>query len=105
MPKWYTPSGFGRGGFGERGRSLGGGDGRQFTNEIYADYDGPNGAVGAPQLRMDGAGYNNSSRNVGIPTGRHGYTAPAPGFGGGYVSGEPCQQIMVRNVSLSRWCV
>jgi len=88
--------GFGRGSFGARGGGLGGGDGRQFTNDIYADYDGPNGTVGASHLRMEGAGYN----NVGIPTGPHGYNAPAPGFGG-YVSGEPSQQIMVRNLPWS----
>jgi len=92
--------GFGRGGGGFGGRGGGmGGDGRQFSNDIYADYDGPNGGVGgAPQLRMEGAGYNS---HAGIPTGPHGYAPAAQPFGSGFVSGEPSQQIMVRNLPWS----
>ena len=72
--------GFGRGGYSRGG--MGGGDGRQFSNDIYADYNGPNGSGG-------------SYSHVGIPTGPHGYTAPP--YGGGFPGGEPNNQIMVRN--------
>jgi len=76
--------GFGRGGYSRGG--MGGGDGRQFSNDIYADYNGPNGS---------GGGFS----HVGIPTGPHGYNAPP--YGSGFPGGEPNSQIMVRNLPWS----
>ncbi|KAF8342585.1 uncharacterized protein EI90DRAFT_3029500 [Cantharellus anzutake] len=88
----FPPRGLGRGYMGGRGFSrggfsrggMGGGVGRQFSNDIYADYNGPN-----------ASNYN----HVGIPTGPHGYNA-AP-YGGGFPGGEPNNQIMVRNLPWS----
>ena len=69
-----------RGGF--RG-GYGGGPGasRDFSNDLYADYSGPD--QPAPGSGMHGYGGNG------------GY---AGGYAGGY-DAEPSQQIMVRNVS------
>jgi hypothetical protein len=55
---------------------VSGGDGRHFSDDIYAPYDGPNGSSG----RHEGGGMESQSRHV-------------------PVSGAPSQQIMVRNVS------
>lgn len=66
-----------RGGFrgGFQGGGMGAQGGRAFTNDLYADYNGPNGANGGG-MEVDGAGA----------------VAPA-------VPAEPNQQILVRNVS------
>jgi len=70
----------GRGGFVGRGGFAGppppGRGGRYFTNDLYADYNGPEGVVGAP-------------------TGPSASLAPA-------VALEPSKQIMIRNVSRSK---
>lgn len=76
--------GFGRGGYSRGG--MGGGDGRQFSNDIYADYNGPNGS---------GGGYS----HAGVPTGPQGYNAPP--YGAGFPGGDPNNQIMVRNLPWS----
>jgi hypothetical protein len=69
----------GRGGFVGRGAFNGapppGRGGRYFTNDLYADYNGPEGVVGAP-------------------------TGPSAGVMGPVGAAlEPSKQIMVRNVS------
>lgn len=71
-----------RGG-GFRGGYSSQGAGRDFSSQdIYADYPGPDQSGGHGGLRMDnyGGGYG--------------------GGGYGYIEPEPSQQIMVRNVSL-----
>lgn len=72
-----------RGGF--RGGYAGGGAaaaaGRDFSDNLYADYSGPDSQGGAAGLRMDG------------------FAAGGYGAYAGYEP-EPSQQIMVRNVSL-----
>lgn len=75
-----------RGGF-----SGGGAAGRDFSQDLYADYSGPDqpaaaAAAAGGGLRMDGygAGYGGAGGAYGTPA----YNA------------EPSQQIMVRNVSL-----
>ena len=75
-----------RGGFG----GGHGGSGRDFSQDIYADYPGPDhGTPTGPGLRME-QGFNGG----GFPA------AGGAGFGGAaYVEPEPSQQIMVRNVS------
>ena len=74
--------GGGGGGGGFRGGYASQGSGRDFSSQdIYADYPGPDQSGGHGGLRMDsyGGGY---------------------GGGYGYIEPEPSQQIMVRNVSL-----
>ena len=61
----------GRGGF--NGAPVPGRNGRFFTNDLYADYNGPEGGVGIP-------------------------TGPASNVAFGGVV-EPSKQIMIRNVS------
>jgi len=70
--------GYGGGGFGGRGgyNNMGGGGGRNFTNDIYADYNGPEGGNG---MAVDGAA--------------------GPGFQAR--PAEPNQQILVRNLPWS----
>lgn len=73
----FRGSGFRGGGYASRG------SGRDFSSQdIYADYPGPDQSGGHGGLRMDnyGGGYG--------------------GGGYGYIEPEPSQQIMVRNVSL-----
>jgi len=90
-----------RGGFrggGFRGGFAQAGGGRDFSNqELYADYNGPDqqgAATGG--LRMDsyGGGYG---AGAGAGYGGGGGAAAA----GGFVDGEPSQQIMVRNLPWS----
>ncbi|EJU02474.1 RNA-binding domain-containing protein [Dacryopinax primogenitus] len=78
--------GGGRGGFGGPG-----GGGRQFDQNLYADYSGPDQAAPAP----GGGGA--------MGNGFAGGYGPQPGFAGGFgdQGGQPNQQIMVRNLPWS----
>ena len=89
-----------RGGFGGRGGFAGGagghGGGRDFNQDIYADYSGPDGQPSAPS----------APAVSGIPTGPGMRNDPSYGgfgapYGANYVEPEPSQQIMVRNVRVS----
>lgn len=87
-----------RGGFGGRGGFAGAaggghGGGRDFNQDIYADYSGPDGQPSAPS----------APAVSGIPTGPGMRNDPSYGgfgapYGPNYVEPEPSQQIMVRNV-------
>lgn len=83
----------GRGGF--RGGAMGGGDGRNFSDDIYAPYEGPDGAT-----RSSGGGFGSAPPSGPASHGGSAYGAPQRE----YVTGEPSQQIMVRNVRESVFC-
>ena len=90
----FRGGGFGRGGFGGPGAANGG---RDFNQDIYADYSGPDGQ----NTSIAAAGPGPTPTGPGL-RGNNGFGGAAPfaPFGGpAYVEPEPSQQIMVRNVS------
>lgn len=80
------------GGFGNHmGGMMGGGGrgGRNFTQDLYADYNGPDASGGVGAVGGDGYGADGMAMGGGV------VGAPAA-----VVSAEPSTQIMVRNVSI-----
>lgn len=71
---------------------MGGGEGRSFNDDMYAPYEGPDGAT---RSASGGGGGGGSGFGGAASSG-------APVYGGAareYPTGDPSQQIMVRNVS------
>ena len=87
-------------GYGFRGGYAGAAGGRDFSSQdLYADYPGPD---GAGSYASGGGGGGGGGGGPGAGTGFSGTGSGAGcGYGGPNFQPEPSQQIMVRNVSFS----